>query len=188
MTANMCGENISNFDQKNIKMCPDGWIEFFSHNKMGYPDMGNLWKYGIMLKAHNCMFMKEEMTATANSWREIIENLYFEIDNVYALSMSLLHVDDGDSDENDCMLVMVYIFSQCLKVLFYRAPPCYIYSRKTSKVNHEIGPTRNWFPRREFKLIRRVFLEKVGFFFVRTTHFCETKQSWKKLLMFIIRK
>ena len=89
MTANMCGENISNFDQKNIKMCPDGWIEFFSHNKMGYPDMGNLWKYGIMLKAHNCMFMKEEMTATANSWRGIIENLYFEIDNVYALSMCL---------------------------------------------------------------------------------------------------
>ena len=24
--------------------------------------------------------------------------------------MSLFHVDDGDSDENDCTLVMVYIF------------------------------------------------------------------------------
>ena len=63
-----------------------------------------------MLKAHNCMFMKEEMTATANSWRGIIENLYFEIDNVYILSMSLLHVNDDDCDENDCTLVMVYIF------------------------------------------------------------------------------
>ena len=166
MTANMCGENISNFDQKNIKMCPDGWIEFFSHNKMGYPDMGNLWKYGIMLKAHNCMFMKEEMTATANSWRGIIENLYFEIDNVYILSMSLLHVNDDDCDENGCTLVMVYIFSQCLKVLFYRAPPCYIYSRKTSKVNHEIGPTRNWFSRREFKLIRRGLSWKSRVFFL----------------------
>ena len=100
--------------------------------------------------------------------------------------MSLLHVNDDDCDENGCTLVRVYIFSQCLKVLFFRAPPCYIYSRKTSKVTHEIGPTRNWFSRREFKLIRReVCLEKVGFSFCKNNIFAKENRVEIFLMFFL---
>ena len=120
-----------------------------------------IWKYADSPKLF-VQFMKEEMTATATAEGQLLKTYVLSThwQCVYALSMSLLHVDDDDCDENDCTLVMVYIFSKCLKVLFYRAPPCYIYSKKTSKVNHEIGPTLNWFTRRESKLIRRVFFLK----------------------------
>ena len=148
-----------------------------------YENLEICWKLTTVCSVHERGDDSDSKQLKGNYWKLIFwkRQCLCIVNCVYALSMSLLHVDDDDCDENDCTLVMVYIFSKCLKVLFYRAPPCYIYSRKTSKVNHEIGPTRNWFSRREFKLIRRGLSWKRRFFCKNNT-FLRNKTESKNIV------
>ena len=80
MTANMWGENIANFDHKNIKICPDGWIEFFSHNTMDHaPRFGEnikIWKYAesSQLYVHERGDDSDSKQLKGNYWKLIFWN------------------------------------------------------------------------------------------------------------------
>ena len=143
------------------------------------PRCGEIWKSGNMLKAHNCVFSswkrrwQRQQTAEGELLKTYILKktmsmhcqLCLRIVNVLVsyrwwwLRWKWLHASDG-----------VYIFQVSESSILQSTTLLHLF--------HEIGPTRNWFLRREFKQIRRGFSWKSRAFSVRTTHFCETKQNW----------